>query len=123
MFNTCALSAKKALFDRPAFIPKDKLEQNTLYQITFHLSEVTNKVSKELKNFNFSVKTIKQDFIVNTQDLQSYSKDWYYLNGNLKTADNLSFEDAQKIIEATQNNKKLKINFDKSKNNCSVESL
>jgi hypothetical protein len=97
-----------------AFIPKDKLEQNTLYQITFHLSEVTNKVSKELKNFNFSVKTIKQDFIVNTQDLQSYSKDWYYLNGNLKTADNLSFEDAQKIIEATQNNKKLKINFDKS---------
>ena len=97
-----------------AFIPKDKLEQNTLYQITFHLSEVTNKVPKELKNFNFSIKTIKQDFIVNTQDLQSYSKDWYYLNGNLKTADNLSFEDAQKIIEATQNNKKLKINFDKS---------
>ncbi|RKS00847.1 alpha-2-macroglobulin [Flavobacterium sp. 102] len=97
-----------------AFIPKDKLEQNTLYQITLHLSEITNNVPKELKDFNFSVKTIKQDFIVNTQDLQSYSKDWYYLNGNLKTADNLSFEDAQKIIEATQNDKKLKIKFDKA---------
>ncbi|MFN3752508.1 alpha-2-macroglobulin family protein [Flavobacterium sp.] len=97
-----------------AFIPKDKLEQNTLYQITLHLSDITNKVPKELKDFNFSVKTIKQDFIVNTQDLQSYSKDWYYLHGNLKTADNLSFEEAQKIIEATQNDKKLKIKFDKA---------
>ncbi|MBP6557709.1 MAG: hypothetical protein KA213_05035, partial [Flavobacterium sp.] len=97
-----------------AFIPKEKLEQNTLYQITLHLSDITNKVPKELKDFNFSVKTIKQDFIVNTQDLQSYSKDWYYLHGNLKTADNLSFEDAQKIIEATQNDKKLKIKFDKA---------
>ncbi|WP_264519822.1 alpha-2-macroglobulin family protein [Flavobacterium sp. N1994] len=97
-----------------AFIPKDKLEQNTLYQITLHLSDITNKVPKELANFNFSVKTIKQDFIVNTQDLQSYSKDWYYLNGTLKTADNLSFEDAQKIIKSTQNDKDLKIKFDKA---------
>jgi uncharacterized protein YfaS (alpha-2-macroglobulin family) len=97
-----------------AFIPKEKLEQNTLYQITLHLSQITNKVPKELKDFNFSVKTIKQDFLVNTDDLQSYSKEWYYLNGTLKTADNLSFEEAQKIIEATQNSKDLKIKFDKS---------
>ncbi|MEO5777656.1 MAG: MG2 domain-containing protein [Flavobacterium sp.] len=97
-----------------AFIPKEKLDQNTLYQITLHLSDITNKVPKELKDFNFSVKTIKQDFIVNTQDLQSYSKDWYYLNGTLKTADNLSFEEAQKIIKATQSDKDLKIKFDKA---------
>ncbi|UPT72231.1 MAG: MG2 domain-containing protein [Flavobacterium sp. JAD_PAG50586_2] len=97
-----------------AFIPKEKLDQNTLYQITLHLSQITNKVPKELADFNFSVKTIKQDFLVNTHDLQSYSKDWYYLNGTLKTADNLSFEDAKKIIEATQDNKDLKIKFDKA---------
>ena len=97
-----------------AFIPKDKLEQNTLYQITLHLSEITNKVPKELSDFNFSVKTIKQDFLVNLLDLQSYSKDWYYLNGTLTTADDLSFEDAQKIITSTQQEKKLKITFDKA---------
>ncbi|MGC4041268.1 MAG: MG2 domain-containing protein [Flavobacterium sp.] len=97
-----------------AFIPKEKLEQNTLYQITLHLSQITSKVPKELADFNFSVKTIKQDFIVNTDDLQSYSKDWYYLNGTLKTADNLSLEEAQKIIEATQKDKKLKVKFDKA---------
>ena len=97
-----------------AFIPKEKLEPNTLYQITLHLSQITNKVPKELADFNFSVKTIKQDFLVNTQDLQSYSKDWYYLNGTLKTADNLSFEEAQKIIQATQKDKDLNIKFDKA---------
>jgi uncharacterized protein YfaS (alpha-2-macroglobulin family) len=97
-----------------AFIPKEKLEQNTLYQITLHLSQITNKVPKELSDFNFSVKTIKQDFIVKTQDLQSYSKEWYYLNGTLTTADNLSFDDAQKIITSTQSDKKLKIKFDKA---------
>ena len=51
---------------------------------------------------------------MNTLDLQSYNKDWYYLNGTLKTADNLSFEDAQKIIQATQSDKNLKVKFDKS---------
>jgi uncharacterized protein YfaS (alpha-2-macroglobulin family) len=95
-----------------AFVPSEKLEQNTLYQVTLRLSKLTT-VPKELENFNFSFRTIKQDFIVSTQDLQSYSKDFYYLNGTLKTADNLSFEDAQKIIEAKQGGKNLKIKFDK----------
>lgn len=97
-----------------AFIPKNKLEQNTLYQITLHLSQITNKVPKELADFNFTIKTIKQDFLFNTQDLQSYSKDWYYLNGTLKTADNLTFAEAKKIVQATQNDKELKIKFDKA---------
>ncbi len=97
-----------------AFIPKDKLEQNTLYQVTLHLSKITTKVPVELAKFNFSLKTFKQDFIVNTHDLQSYNRDTYFLNGTIKTADDLSFEDAQKLISATQNGDDLKISFDKS---------
>jgi len=97
-----------------AFIPKEKLEQNTLYQITLHLSQINSKTPKELADFNFSVKTIKQDFIVNTLDLQSYDKDTYYLNGTIKTADNLSFEDAQKLLKVTQNDEDVKVTFDKA---------
>lgn len=97
-----------------AFIPNEKLEQNTLYQITLHLSKLASNVPKELSDFNFSIKTIKQDFIVNTLDLQSYDKDTYYLNGTIKTADNLSFEDAQKLLEVTQNGENIKIIFDKA---------
>lgn len=97
-----------------AFVPKDKLDQNTLYLITLKLSKIYSNVPKDLEDFKFSVKTIKQDFIVNTLDLQSYSKDYYYLNGTLKTADDLSFEDAQKIIQVEQHDNKLKVKFDKS---------
>lgn len=96
-----------------AFIPKSKLDPNTIYQVTFHLGEIVN-TPKELKEFKFTIKTIQQDFIVNTLDLQSYNQDLYYLNGTLKTADDVSFEDAQKIIEAEQGSNDLKIKFDKA---------
>jgi alpha-2-macroglobulin len=96
-----------------AFIPEKKLEQNTEYQVTFKLSKVM-KVKKELEDFKFTIKTIKQDFLVTTNDIQSYSKDYQYLNCVVKFADNIDFEDAKKIIEAEQDGNDLKIKFDKS---------
>ena len=99
-----------------AFVPTKKLEQDKEYQVTLHLSEFTNMPSK-LKDFNFTVKTIKQDFVVITNDLQSYSKEYQYLNGVLKSSDNLDLETAQKLITAEQNGKNLKIKIDKDLSN------
>ena len=96
-----------------AFIPEKKLKQDTEYQVTFKLSKVLN-VKTELEDFKFTVKTIKQDFLVATNDIQSYSKDYQYLNCVVKFADNIDFEDAKKIIEAEQDGNNLKIKFDKS---------
>ncbi len=96
-----------------AFIPEKKLDQNTEYQVTLHLSKLI-KVPEKLNDFNFSLKTIKQDFTVSTNDIQSYGKDYQYLNCTLKSADELEFETAQKLISATQKDQKLKIKFDKS---------
>ncbi|WP_281238081.1 alpha-2-macroglobulin family protein [Flavobacterium praedii] len=100
-----------------AFIPEKKLESGTEYQVTLHLDKLNPKVAekdKTLSNFNFTVKTIKQDFVVNTLDLQSYSKDYQYLNCVLKTADNMDFESAKKLVEAEHNGNDLKIIFEKS---------
>jgi uncharacterized protein YfaS (alpha-2-macroglobulin family) len=97
-----------------AFIPEKKLGQNTFYKISLKLSHLI-KTPKGLSQFNFTVKTIKQDFVVTTQDLQSYGKDWQYLNATLKTADALSLEDAKKLLSASQQGKDLKIKFDKDK--------
>ena len=100
-----------------AFIPEKKLESNTEYQVTLHLDKLNPKVAekdKALSNFNFTVKTIKQDFIVNILDIQSHSNEFQYLNCVLKTADNLDFETAKKLIEAEQNGNDLKIIFEKS---------
>ena len=54
-----------------AFIPNEHLESDKEYQISFHLSEIKD-VSKELKNFNFTIKTIKQDFVI--PDFEEFCK-------------------------------------------------
>ena len=77
-----------------------------------HLSKLTN-VPSELKDFHFTIKTIKQDFLVTTNDLQSYSKEFQYLNGIITSSDDLDFETAKKLIAATQENNNLKIKFSK----------
>ncbi len=95
-----------------AFVPNEALESDKEYQVTFHLSEVKD-VKSELKNFNFTIKTIKQDFVVSTLDLQSYSKDYMYLNGILTTSDELDIESAKKLLQVDQNGKAVKVKFDK----------
>ncbi|HEY0262861.1 MAG TPA: hypothetical protein VGB95_07525, partial [Chitinophagales bacterium] len=99
---------------RVIFKPDEKLEQDETYKITFRLDKCIN-VPKELKKFNFIVKTIKQDFVVETQDLQSYSSDWQYLNCVIKTADAMPIDDAKKLVTAIQSGKNLKLKFDEKK--------
>lgn len=96
-----------------AFIPKEKLKQNTEYQVTLHLSKLI-ETEKKLSEFNFTVKTIKQNYIVVTNDIQSYSKDSQYLNCVLKTADVTTIESAMKLVYAQQNGSNLPIKFDKA---------
>ncbi|OIQ17668.1 MAG: hypothetical protein BM557_08240 [Flavobacterium sp. MedPE-SWcel] len=96
-----------------AFRPDEKLEQNKEYRVTLHLSEMMD-VDNELADFDFRVKTLEQDFRVNTLDLQSYDKDWQYLNGMLKTSDFIDGATAKKLINANQEGRQLPIRFDAS---------
>ncbi len=91
-----------------AFVPEKALQPNTEYQITFHLSEI-KEVENELKDFNFTIKTVKQDFLVTLLDLQSYNKEYQYLNGTLATSDVIDFEIIKKLVSVSQNDKKVKI--------------
>ncbi|MBF4467088.1 MG2 domain-containing protein [Flavobacterium sp. LC2016-12] len=98
-----------------AFIPEKKLKPGTEYQVTLNLDKIITlpkEKEKELSDFNFTVKTIKQDFTINTADIQSYSKEYQYLNCVLKTADNIDVETAKKLVEAKQKGNNLKIKFD-----------
>lgn len=94
-----------------AFRPEKRLKQDTEYQVTLHLHKILD-TPKELRNFNFTIKTIKQDFLVETRDLQSYSRQWQYINGELKTSDYMDLETVKKLLESTQEGKKLSIKFD-----------
>ncbi|MET3047192.1 alpha-2-macroglobulin family protein [Flavobacterium covae] len=95
-----------------AFVPKDKLDQNTLYQVTLNLGKIKS-VPKELEEFKFSLKTIKQDFVVKTDELQSSDKETYYLVGTVKTADVADFDDVEDLLECSQEGDDLAITFDK----------
>lgn len=100
-----------------AFIPEKKLKPGTEYQVTLNLDKLITlpkEKEKELSEFNFTVKTIKQDFTINTADIQSYSKEYQYLNCVLKTADNIDVETAKKLVEAKQKGNNLKIKFEKN---------
>jgi len=101
-----------------AFIPEKKLKAGEEYQVTLNLNKLITlpkEQEKDLSKFNFTVKVIKQDFVVDTQDIQSYSKEYQYLNCVLKTADNMDVETASKLVEAKHNGKNLKIKFEKKK--------
>ena len=100
-----------------AFVPEKKLKPGTEYQVTLNLDKLIKlpkEKEKELSDFNFTVKTIKQDFTINTADIQSYSKEYQFLNCVLKTADNIDLETAKKLVEARQKGNNLKIKFQKN---------
>ncbi|KGO87205.1 membrane protein [Flavobacterium rivuli WB 3.3-2 = DSM 21788] len=113
-FTVSPSAEGKVLFlqdNKIAFRPAKRLKQDTEYQVTLHLSKFI-KVADSLSDFNFTVKTLKQDFLVTTQDLQSYNRDMQYLNASVKTSDNMDLTTAKKLVTVTHNGKKLPLRFD-----------
>ena len=97
-----------------AFIPEVDFIQNNTYGFTLDLGAIINDVPKDLRDFNFSIKTLKQQFNVYTQSVQSYSKDYQYIEGQIKTADQLSLESAKQLLAVKQKGKSVSVKFDSS---------
>jgi len=95
------------------FKPKARLKQDTEYQISLNLDDIID-VPKELARFNFTIKTIKQDFVVITKEIQSYNQDWQFLHAVLRTSDNLDAKSAAKLIAAEQDSRHLPIRFEEA---------
>lgn len=93
------------------FKPDENLDSDTEYAVTVKLSAVYKDIPADYKNYTFQFKTIKPNFNLVTNSLQSYSKKWQYLEGVIKSADVISTEKAKALINASQNGKKLKIVF------------
>ncbi|MBC8766679.1 hypothetical protein H4O18_01610 [Arenibacter sp. BSSL-BM3] len=97
-----------------AFIPEVSFQQDSTYGFTLDLGAIINDVPKDLRHFNFSVKTLKQQFNIYTQAVQSYSKDYQYIEGQLKSADQLSLKNAKQLLEVKQKGKSVSVKFDSS---------
>ena len=94
------------------FNPDEPLDPDTEYSVTVKLGSIYSDVPSEFKNYTFQFKTIAPNFNITTSDLQSYSKEWQYLLGTLKAADDITIADAKKLVSASQKGKALKIEWD-----------
>jgi uncharacterized protein YfaS (alpha-2-macroglobulin family) len=108
-----SINGKLQLTDKRTLIfkPNQPFKPNTEYKVTLKLNKLF-KTEKGFKDYTFSFKTIKQNFTITTNDSQSYSKDYQYLNGSIKLADNVSLDKVKQIIKATQKGKSLPIKWE-----------
>lgn len=95
------------------FTPDEHLEPNTEYTVIVKLSEIYKDITTEYKDYTFQFKTITPNFNIVTNNLQSYSKEWQYLEAVIKSADVISINDAETLVKASQNGKKLNLVFNK----------
>ncbi|PHQ30652.1 alpha-2-macroglobulin family protein [Leeuwenhoekiella nanhaiensis] len=93
------------------FIPEEPLLPDTEYTVTLKLSRFFEDLAPEFHSYTFSFKTITPNFKINFGNLQSYSKEWQYLNGSIETADLSTIDAVKKLIEASQEGKTLPIDW------------
>ncbi len=94
-----------------SFDPEEGLTPDTEYTVKVNLSKIYNKVPSEFKSYTFKFRTIQPNFTINTNNIQSYNKEWQYLEGVLKSADIVSLETAKNLVSATQKSKSLTIKW------------
>ena len=97
------------------FKPNDDLDPATEYVVTLELDKLYKKIDDQLKTYTFTFKTKTPNFSINTTSLQSYDKEWQYILGNLKSADEISQEKAKELLNVFQDNKPLVVNWNESK--------
>ena len=97
-----------------AFVPEDGFENNQEYEFTLALEDIVEDIPSQYETFSFKVKTLKQQFNIITDRLQSYSKDWQYIEGTLRSSDVLTLETAKKLVKASQKDKDITITFNES---------
>ncbi|SEP87125.1 hypothetical protein SAMN05421824_0550 [Hyunsoonleella jejuensis] len=93
------------------FKPDEHLEPDTEYTVAVKLDDIYSNMPKGFGNYTFQFKTITPSFNVVTNNLQSYGKEWQYMEAVIKTADVIALKDAKTLVEASQNGKKLPLVF------------
>ena len=96
------------------FTPDEHLEPDTEYTVTVKLNDIYKNMPVGFKDYTFQFKTITPSFNIETNHLQSYSKNWQYLEGVIKSADVITIEDAKMLVKASQNGKKLSLVFNEA---------
>ncbi|MGO3182764.1 MAG: alpha-2-macroglobulin family protein [Aequorivita sp.] len=93
------------------FQPTEHLKPDTEYSVTVKLNKLYEDISKEFKTYTFSFHTITPNFKVDIGKLQSYSKEWQYVEASVEASDVISLQKAKELVSASQNDKNLKLKW------------
>ncbi|WP_347373547.1 MG2 domain-containing protein [Aequorivita sp. Q41] len=93
------------------FQPSEYLKPDTEYTVTVKLNELYQDIAKEFKTYTFSFLTLKPNFKVTLGKLQSYNKQWQYVEATVETSDLIASEKAKQLVSASQNGKNLKLKW------------
>ncbi|GAA3593619.1 MG2 domain-containing protein [Flavivirga amylovorans] len=102
------------------FTPDKPLQPDTEYAVTIKLNDIYKDIPKDFKAYTFQFKTITPSFSIVTNNLQSYSKNWQYLEGVIKSADVISLDHAKQLVKASQNGSNLNIVFNETNEKSKV---
>lgn len=93
------------------FTPAELLEANAEYEVSVFLDKLYDDLEPGMDKFQFTFKTIKPDFKIDLKALQSYDKNYNYLEGQIVASDDIAFAKAKKLLTATQNNEEIAIKW------------
>lgn len=102
------------------FTPDEPLESATEYTVTVKLSAIYKNIANAYSQYTFQFKTITPNFNLSTNHIQSYSKNWQYLEAVIKSADIIALQDAKQLVEAYQNGKRIPLVFNESNERAKV---
>ncbi|TGV02287.1 alpha-2-macroglobulin family protein [Flavivirga rizhaonensis] len=102
------------------FTPDEPLQPATEYAVTVKLDDIYKDIPKDFKTYTFQFKTITPSFNIVTNNIQSYSKKWQYLEGVIKSADVISLDHAKQLVKASQNGNNLNIVFNEANEKSKV---
>ncbi|WP_339917848.1 alpha-2-macroglobulin family protein [Yeosuana marina] len=103
-----------------AFMPDEHLDPSTEYTVSVKLDDIYKDIPNDFETYTFQFKTITPSFTIITNNLQSYSKEWQYLNAMMRSADVISLKKAKQLVKATQSGKDLPIVFNEASENAKV---
>lgn len=93
------------------FQPSEYLKPNTEYRVTVKLNKLYEDISKGFKTYTFSFHTIAPNFRIDLGQLQSYGKQWQYVDASIETSDVIPLEKARQLVSASQEGEKLKLKW------------
>ena len=96
------------------FEPESYLQPDQEYQVNLHLDKLYDGVKKEFRNYRFAFATIPPAFKVDLSSLQSYDRNWQYLEGRLRGSDILPKEKMKDLIQASLGGESLTIKWNLS---------